>query len=300
MSLQYIERKTGQKEIEKIYGFRSLKLLYGESWISWMISVWLLPLLCRCSWVSQFYGFLQKRSQSAKKIRPFIEYYKIDVSEFADTKFRSFNDFFIRKLKVSSRPIVKDENIAVLPADGRHLVFPNVSQTDSFYVKGQMFDLVSFLGDASLADYFQNSSMLISRLCPTDYHRFHFPCKGIPGHSRLIEGPLFSVSPLALKKNILFLFQNKRMVTVIDTFFFKKIVYVEIGATCVGTIHQTFLPMHSVEKGEEKGYFSFGGSCIVILFEKGTIQFDPDLIQNSLKGLETRANFGESLGVSRK
>ena len=86
------------------------------------------------------------------------------------------------------------------------------------------------------------------------------------------------------------------MITEIDTECFGTIQYVEIGATCVGTICQTFLPGTPVHRGEEKGYFEFGGSCLVLLFEKARISFDADLVANSMRGLETKANFGESLG----
>jgi phosphatidylserine decarboxylase len=66
----------------------------------------------------------------------------------------------------------------------------------------------------------------------------------------------------------------------------------------VGSIHQTYQPDAPVEKGDEKGYFEFGGSCLVLLFEKGRVQFDADLIQNSQAGFETRSNFGTSLAVA--
>ncbi len=138
--------------------------------------------------------------------------------------------------------------------------------------------------------------MAIVRLCPSDYHRFHFPCDGTPSKARLINGALYSVNPMALRKRISILAENKRMITEIDTERFGTILYIEIGATSVGTICQTFTPELRVEKGEEKGYFEFGGSCIVLLFERGRVEFDSDLIRNTELGFETRSNFGQSLG----
>jgi phosphatidylserine decarboxylase len=169
---------------------------------------------------------------------------------------------------------------------------------DGFYVKGQRFDLEAFLQDRVLARRFSHGSMMIARLCPTDYHRFHFPCDGNPGEAQLIDGPLFSVNPLALRKRLSILAENKRMITEIDTEKFGTILYVEVGATCVGTIHQTYQAGNTVRKGEEKGFFSFGGSCLVLLFEEGRVCFDEDLVRYSKANIETRACFGESMGLA--
>ena len=296
--IEYVERRTGQIEIEKIYGRWALSLLYGESRMARVFSFIFLPILAWIPWFSKLYGFLQKRPKSARKVAPFIAAFHVDVTEFAETNFGSFNDFFIRKLKSEARPIDPDPKRAALPADGRYLVFPNLRTTDRFYVKGQQFDLLSFLRDSALAHRFAEGSMLIARLCPTDYHRFHFPCDGTPGPAQLIEGPLFSVNPIALRKRLSILSENRRMITEFETKNFGTIFYVEVGATCVGAIHQTYQPERPVKKGEEKGYFSFGGSSLVLLFEKGAIRFDEDLVSNSQKGLETKALFGTSLGSS--
>lgn len=298
MEIEYVDRQTGQVEQEKIYGRWALSLLYGESLGSRIFSFFFLPFLARIPWISALYGYLQKRPNSVRKIEPFIRTFNVDASEFETTEFRSFNDFFIRKLRSEKRPVDPDPKQAILPADGRYFVFPDLSQTTGFYVKGQKFDLSSFLQDAPVARRLASGSMVIARLCPTDYHRFHFPCSGVPNLARQIEGPLFSVNPVALRKRLSILWENKRMVTEIETEQFGTVFFIEVGATCVGSIHQTYVPGRQVQKGEEKGFFSFGGSCIVMLFEKGLIQFDEDLIRNSEKGLETKALFGTSLGRS--
>ncbi|MBI5273379.1 MAG: phosphatidylserine decarboxylase [Chlamydiia bacterium] len=297
MDVQYIDRKSGSLVNEKIYGQKALQFLYGDNILAQLFSLWILPLVARLRWLSWFYGYLQKSPFSARKVAPFVAAYGIDLSECIESSYASFNDFFIRKLKPDARPIDFDPSRAVLPADGRYLVFPDVSKTQGFYVKGQQFDLVTFLQDEPLARNFAEGSLVIARLCPTDYHRFHFPCDGVAGDARSIEGPLFSVSPLALRKRLSILAENKRMVTEIETDRFGLVLYVEIGATFVGAIHQTYTPGKRVVKGGEKGYFSFGGSSVVLLFEKGRIHFDEDLVRNSQKRLETKAFFGESLGI---
>jgi len=297
MQIEYVDRKTGKVEKEKIYGRWALSLLYGESIGARIFSFIFLPLLARVPWISALYGYLQKRPSSLRKVEPFISAFNVDASEFETRDFHSFNDFFIRKLKPEKRPIDPDPKRAVAPADGRYFVFPDVNIALGFYVKGQKFDLVSFLQDAGLAKTFSGGSMAIARLCPTDYHRFHFPAAGVPRASRQIEGALFSVNPIALRKSLPILWENKRMVTEIETEKFGTLLFVEVGATCVGSIHQTFAPDQRVEKGEEKGFFSFGGSCIVLLFEKGRIRFDQDLVESTGRGLETKMLFGSSLGT---
>ncbi len=294
--IHYIDRKTKVICQEKIYGGKALSLLYGDGIWSKIFYYTLLPLIAHLPYFSLLYGFFQKRPSSRKKIVPFIQTYGIDSSEFETQDFRSFNDFFIRKLKPACRPIVADPKVATMPADGRYLVYPKFEQ---FTIKGQTFDLASFLQDPVYANRYSTGSMVIVRLCPTDYHRFHFPCNGRTDTPRLINGPLFSVSPLALRRRLSILSENKRVITEIDSDEFGAVLYVEIGATAVGTIRQTFLPESVVEKGEEKGFFQFGGSCIVLLFEENRIAFDADLIENTQKGFETLANFGESLGTCK-
>jgi phosphatidylserine decarboxylase len=295
--IHYIERSTGREAVEQVYGEKAVKLLYGEGIVSWMLSRCFRPSV---AWLfSKIYGYLQTTSKSRKKIRPFLETYQIDEKEFADPvdSFGCFNDFFIRKLKPSSRPIQSDPERAILPADGRYLVYRDLAQVSGFFIKGQEFSLPVFLDDPVLSRRFSEGSMVIARLCPTDYHRFHFPCDGKASKPRLINGPLFSVNPIALRKKLSILWENKRLITEIESLQFGLVLMIEIGATAVGSIHQTYEPCQSVYKGDEKGFFSFGGSCIVLLFEKGRIKLDEDLVINSRRYLETRANFGGSLGT---
>jgi phosphatidylserine decarboxylase len=296
MEVYYVDRKTGKKEKEKIYGVEALQFFYGDSWLSKVFGSLLMHLTARIPWFSQLAGYVHKRAGSRARIDPFIEEYGMDRDEFLEDSFASFNDFFIRKLKSECRPIVKGPDRLAAPADGRYFIFPDLSQLDHFYVKGQKFDLKRFLQDPILARRYEDGALVLVRLCPIDYHRFHFPCEGIASMSKEIKGPLYSVNPIALRKKLGILWENKRMVAEIETQRFGHILYVEIGATCVGSIHQTYVPEGPVKKGEEKGYFSFGGSCIALLFERGKVLFDEDFVHNSAQGLETLARYGESLG----
>lgn len=296
--ITYIDRVTKREEKEKVYGRIFLKMLYGRGLLSRLFSSFALPLFSRVSFLSELYGALQKSRLTRRKVKPFIEAYRIDPLEFAlpVEAFNSFNDFFIRKLKKEVRPFAQGEDVLILPADARYLVFPDISKADGFWVKGQKFTLQELLDDDALAAQFEGGSMAMARLCPVDYHRFHFPCDNVPGEPRLINGPLFSVNPIALKRNIRIISQNKRMITLLHTERFGSVLYLEIGATYVGSIHQTYAANKPVRKGDEKGFFSFGGSCLVLLFEPNRIVFDADLIDASARKMEVRGLLGQSLG----
>jgi phosphatidylserine decarboxylase len=276
--------------------------IYGEKWTRWIYETALgraaLGLLVKRAFVSRYYGWKMSQPASANKILPFIVDYDLDVDEFAKKPFafKTFNEFFYRALKAGARPVAPGDSVAVLPADGRHLAFQVIDAAEGIYAKGQRFDLGVFLGDATLAAEFAGGSLLISRLCPVDYHRFHFPVDGTPGEPRLINGWLYSVNPIALRQNLAALWENKRMVTLVESPVFGRVAVVEIGATMVGSIMQTFLPGRAVAKGEEKGLFKFGGSCVVTLFQQSRIKFDADLVKYSAEGLEVYGRMGDRLG----
>ncbi|MFZ9748183.1 MAG: phosphatidylserine decarboxylase, partial [Opitutaceae bacterium] len=198
----------------------------------------------------------------------------------------------------AGRPAAPGDDVAVLPADGRHLVFPDVAAADGFYVKGARFTLAELLDDADLAVRFAGGTMVISRLCPVDYHRFHFPVAGVPGEARRVQGWLYSVSPIALRRRIRYLVENKREITLVESPAFGPVAVLEVGATNVGSIVQSFVPGRPAAKGEEKGLFAFGGSCVITLFARGRIRCDADLVAQSARHVETYARMGERLGVA--
>ncbi|MCH9614664.1 MAG: Phosphatidylserine decarboxylase proenzyme [Chlamydiia bacterium] len=262
--IEYIDRASREKKFEKVYGNFFLDLLYGNKWLAFA-----LPLLTRFAFASKLYALFQKAPSSKPKIKKFIRSYSINASEFTTQNFHSFNDFFVRKLRSEVRPISPAK--AVLPADGRYRVFKDVSE---FQIKGKTFDVDTLLGEP--CPY--TPSLVLARLAPVDYHRFHFPCDCIPGKPRAINGPLYSVNPIAVAQNIAYLFENKRVVTPLESPDFGTVYFVEIGATYVGSIKQTYSPHRPVKKGDEKGYFEFGGSSIAIIFEQDKIDFATDLI----------------------
>lgn len=290
--IYYIDRATGKKELEMVFGEKALGFLYGPSFLGNFIK----NLVSTTPIFSSLYGYFQNLSYSKHRVAPFIKKYSIDTSVFEKRvdQFTSFNDFFTRKLKKSARPIDSRTQTAVIPADGRFLFFPNITSEKNFIMKGKTFDLEKFLKCKTLAKRYEFGSLVLGRLCPVDYHRFHFPVSGIPGPTRLINGALYSVNPIAVKQNIAIFYENKRYLTEIESDHFGKVLLIEIGATMVGKVVQTYTPGIRVDKGDEKGYFGFGGSSVAIIFEKGRLRFDEDLLQ--IKDFEIFCQMGQSMG----
>lgn len=296
--IRYIDRDTKKIETEPVYGKFFIHLIYGKHFYSAILRILILPLIAYCPFFSRLYGKFQKSHLSKFKVASFIKKYQVDATEFLDPvdSFQSFNDFFIRKLKTSARPITDGNDVAVLPADARYLVFPNILRSDGFVVKGQKFTLENLIQNETHAHKYHQGAMVIARLCPLDYHRFHFPCNCVPDQATAISGPLFSVNPTALKRDISILAKNKRVITELNTKHFGIVLFIEVGATYVGSIHQTYQPQKHYAKGDEKGYFSFGGSCVIMLFEPFRIQLDQDLIDASYQHIEVYGQMGQSLG----
>lgn len=290
--IQYYERESGQLKTEKVA---------GEKWLVWLyynpIGEATLWTLAKRKLVSSIYGHRMDRTSSAKKIAPFIDDFDIDMSVAQDQEYNNFNDFFTRKLKDNARPMDTASNVVVSPADGKVLTYADI-RTSDFIVKGYRFDVFSFLDDTDLAQKYEDGVLIVIRLAPPDYHRFHFPIGGNLSPNRKIEGDYYSVNPYALRKKAEIFCLNKREYTILSNHLFGDVVLAEVGATMVGSIAQTYNGT-SVNKGEEKGYFKFGGSTVVLLFEKNKIRIDEDLLINTAKGYETTVKMGERIGEGK-
>ncbi len=293
--ITYYDRYLDRTCTEKVYGDKYLRWAYGT--LGGKIA---LAAAVKRVWFSRWYGWRMNQPGSRSKIGPFIEQYGLDPTEFVcpPDEFEHFNAFFSRKLRPEARPVNADPATVVFPADGRHLCVPDISQSRGLFVKGEMFDLETLLADSELARQYKHGSLLLSRLCPVDYHRYHFPTGGRVGETQLINGPLYSVNPIALRQNIQILATNKRTLTALKTKDIGRVLLLEIGATCVGSICQTFQPDSDVSKGQEKGYFRFGGSSTITIFEPGRIAFDEDLVSNSVQHVELYGRVGDHMGRS--
>jgi len=212
MDIKYINRANANIEIEHPPAEEILNFLYYNPFGAKAI----LP-LAKHKFITEWYGEIMDSSSSIDRIQPFIDSFNIDMSEAIKkvNEFKSFNDFFYRRLKSDARKI---SHGLISPGDGKILAFQNVSQVKCFYVKGRKFTLREFLNDDGLAEKYNNASMIILRLAPHDYHRYHFPFKGIPSKSKKIEGTYYSVSPIALKSHFTKVFhENKKEICTLTT-----------------------------------------------------------------------------------
>jgi len=292
--ITYFNRYTHRVETETVYGEAFLRWTYGNP-----LGRLALHTLVKRTVFSRWYGWRMDAPASRRKIEPFIARYGVDAREFAcpPETFATFNEFFFRRLRADARPVYARTNTAVFPADGRHLGFQNFAEAGGIFVKGQKFDLRELLQDAGLAARFASGSLVISRLCPVDYHRFHFPVGGVADAPRLINGPLYSVNPLAVRRNIHIFSENRRWLGRIRSPDFGEVWMLEIGATCVGAVEYTFQAGQTVNKGAEKGFFKFGGSSVITLFEPGRVQLDADLVEHSRQGRELYARMGDPMAT---
>lgn len=291
--IPYLDRLSKKIALEKVYGGKAVAYLYSGT----VFANFLRNIVCKNNFISSLLGRWHKASWTKKNILPFIKEYGVDSDEFLlpPHEFTSFNDFFIRKLKKQARPIETAD--AIIPADARYWFYEKVDSSTDFLIKGEHLNLENLLGSKEKASIFSGGSAAIARLCPSDYHRFHFPIDCMPSDTQLINGPLFSVNPLAIKQNIAHLTENKRKITYLESPLFKTTAFIEIGATSVGTIQETYTPFKYALKGDEKGYFEFGGSALILLFEPNTIAFCPDLTQATKDGYEIRCLFGQKMGL---
>ncbi len=297
MEIKYYNRKANQFEIEKIYGDKFLKWLYQTSKGKALSNI-----LCRAP-LSKIYGAMQSLPISRNKIPEFIKNFNIKMDEFlpeveGKEGYSNFNQFFIRKFKEGARRFTVAKNLMPAFCEARYLGFSEMNDSMTFPVKGKDYDAKKFLNSKKWEATFEGGPLMIARLCPTDYHRFHFFDDGEVVDHYKVCGPLHSVSPVALKEYSDILASNKREVTIIETENFGKVAYIEVGAICVGAIVQNY-EGSSVKRGQEKGHFLFGGSTVVILGEKGAWQPTRDIISNSEQGVETFVQLGDWIATAK-
>ena len=230
---------------------------------------------------------------SAREIQGFINFHQLDMSEVLKPveEFKNFNQFFYRELKPGVRPASAPENskIIVSPADCRSVVFNTIDEATKIWVKGRDFSIGRLLNTAYPEDVkrFIGGALGIFRLAPQDYHRFHIPVDGIMDKPKLIDGEYYTVNPMAIRSALDVYGENVRVCVPIDSVAHGRVMVVCIGAMMVGSTVITRKAGEQVKRAEELGYFQFGGSTILLLFEPGKMKFDDDLVDNASSALET-------------
>ena len=296
MEIKYIDRESSKECVEKVYGDKAIELLYETS-VGKFISGALASKL-----LTSVYGEQQNKSSSKKKIAPFIENYQIDMDEFLPEEGRkesdpysSFNQFFIRRFKEGRRPFSSNGDDFCSPCEARYYAYDSLADDDEIPVKGSLWNASALLKNDTLAKDFEGGPALLARLCPVDYHRFHFPDSGRVLEDYAVSGAFHSVNPIALKANQHIFKDNERYVSILETENFGKLAYVEVGAMMVGKIVQSHSEKTFI-KGDEKGYFLFGGSTVIVFGQKGKWSPSSDILENTKNGIETYVKLGATIG----
>ncbi|TKY89338.1 hypothetical protein EX895_001869 [Sporisorium graminicola] len=242
---------------------------------------------------------------SAREIATFIAFHNLNVDEIAEPveSFRTFNEFFYRKLKADARPNEEPDNPRrlVSGADCRMMAFETVDEATRVWIKGRDFSVARLLGDAAssvtnLESYTNGGALAIFRLAPQDYHRFHCPADAVMGKCTWVTGQYYTVNPMAIRSAIDVYGENIRVVVPFHSEHFGTFYAVCIGAMMVGSTVLTVKEGERVKRGQEFGYFKFGGSTIVLVFEKGRVVWDKDLVDNGRAAIETLVRVGMGVG----
>ncbi|CCG82210.1 Phosphatidylserine decarboxylase [Taphrina deformans PYCC 5710] len=295
------DRKTGQVQEERmsVYVRLGIRLLYKGIKSSRMETGRIKKMLKSMS-IKQ--GRKYDSPLSAKDIRSFIAFHQLNMNEVLHPvdSFKNFNEFFYRELKPGSRPCAQPEDprYAVSPADCRSVVFNSITDATEIWIKGQNFSLSRLFGSAypEQVSRFENGALGIFRLAPQDYHRFHIPVDGILGTPKVIEGQYYTVNPMAIRSSLDVYGENVRVLVPIESDAFGHVMMVCVGAMMVGSTVITAQAGSRVSRTDELGYFKFGGSTILVIFEPGRFVFDEDLRQNAKLSIETLLCVGSSVG----
>src|SRR5262249_42443409 len=293
-------RKTGSLEEEAVFEKDVMEFLYGSR-----LGFFITELLFKHRWATEFYARLQRGPGSKSKIRKFVESHCVNLDELERPvdSFNSFNEFFIRKLKPSARPIDRDPRSLISIADCRLSAYP-IREDAVYPVKARSFTVARLVGDGEVADghvasyaaSYIGGWCLIFRLAPVDYHRFGYvdDCEQSPVET--VNGFYRSVHPLSLRRMKAVFTENRREYCVLKTANFGEVLHIDVGATGVGRIVQRYPNGGRFARGEEKGYFEFSGSTVILLLKPGDAKIDGDIAEYSGRGIETVVRYGEKIG----
>lgn len=299
MDIQFFNKMTGKMDRELVYGDKMVEWLYKSSSGKLLSEVLVKP------WVSQIYGALQSTSFSRKKVVSFVKEFNIKLDDYlpeegrtSNDPYSSFNQFFIRRFKQGLRQYPTTLNEMGAPAEARYFAYDSIKDDELIPVKGKFLNAPLLLANPKWQDVFKDGPCLLARLCPVDYHRYHYPDHGKVLDFYPVHGKLHSVNPLALKEKEDIFSTNERVVTILETENFGKLAYVEVGAIMVGKIIQSG-SLKDFKRGDEKGYFLFGGSTVIVLGEKGKWSPTTDMVENTKKKIETYVHLGTTVATSK-
>ena len=279
--MRIYDRKLQKYIEEKEYQEGILRFLYHT-----VLGRILLKVLVARPWLSKAVAIYYKSRLSKKKIIPFIEENNVDVSEWVIEDFKTFNDFFIRRKDVS----VDSGLISI--ADSKLSVY-KIDEGLKLKIKNSIYNLEDILGSSEMAEKYNNGTCLVFRLGVNDYHRYIYIDSGKLISQKFINGELHTVRSISEKYNVFS--RNCRVVNEFQTESLGDVAQVEVGALLVGCV-QNYNKSVFI-KGEEKGYFEYGGSTVVVLLQEGVVIIDEDIMEQSNKDIEVKVSVGEQIGI---
>lgn len=298
--INYFNRSTQSTQTELVYGDSAIKFIYDNRF-----GQVLAPLIASKA-VSQLYGCYQDWPISKNKVQPFVEKFSIDLSiyragsvlaEKKEHSYKSFNEFFIREFEENKRAFVADKNKMPAFCEARYFGHAEINSDVKIPVKGKLLTAKDLLSSSKWSQTFEGGPLLVARLCPVDYHRYHYPLSGKTLDSFQIKGQYHSVNPVALSAKPDIFIINERRASILETEKFGKLAYIEVGAAMVGKIVQRHDETNTHRRGDEKGYFLFGGSTVILLGEKGKWSPSEDILNNTKDGIETYLQLGEEAAL---
>lgn len=266
----------------------ALKILYDTFIGRCFLKILTMP------FISETVGKFMSSPLSEPLIKPFVRKNNINLSEYYVDDINSYNDFFTRKIRPSARKIDMTPESLISPCDSKLSVY-DINSDSVFKIKGSSYSIYDMIKNDSLARRFEGGKCLIFRLEVTDYHRYCYFDSGIKSNNVHIRGVLHTVNPIAFRRYNVYK-QNSREYTLLHTKNFGDAVQIEVGAMMVGKI-QNHHGKCRFSRGQEKGMFLFGGSTIVLLFQKDKILIDEDIVHNTHQGFETIIKYGEKIGI---
>lgn len=284
--MKYIDR-TGNVQGNEDMQDKFLKCLYSNVLGRFIISLLIHP----C--VSKVGGRLLSTKLSSKVVPSFCKSNHIDLSIYDRQKFNSYNDFFTRKLLEEKKEVDYNSNHLVSPCYSKLSVYP-IAKNMSFKVKNTRYTLSRLLKSKKLAEKYEGGIACIFRLSVDDYHRYMYIDDGYQTKERKIKGVFHTVNPIANDMYPIYK-ENTRAYSILQSKNFGNVIMMEVGALLVGKI-RNYHSCCNVKRGEEKGYFEFGGSSIILIFQKDKIKIDKDIWNNSINGMETKVCMGEKIG----
>jgi phosphatidylserine decarboxylase len=284
--MKYIVRERNKKDEIVIESSHTLNFFYDNFFGRLFIK------LLTSNFVTNIVGKYMNSKLSLNRINKFIKENNINMNDYVYKEYTSYNDFFIRKIKYSKRPIFSNKDVLISPCDSKLSVY-TINNNLTLKIKDAYYDINTLI-DKDILDEYKEGYALVFRLSTNDYHRYCYIDSGTKSKNYYIKGTFHTVQPISLK-HYNFYKTNTREWTELYTNNFDKVIDIDIGALCIGKINNYHEEI-SFKKGEEKGYFEFGGSTIVLLFKKNTIILDEDIMANSKDNIETVVKYGEKIG----